>query len=155
MTPYDSRKRPRFQWDEYRTQVVCCLFRFFHEDSEVFGQIFSEFFKEHLLERGFPQRIIPYPDLQKQWNKLRRNNNAVWRYVHLETAFRTDREWKDILHIIKAIASRLNVILNEKHLEDDEAYRKRIANKRDHSTTLLSTEEAMNQVTKVLTTNSV
>lgn len=157
MTLFEPQKEPELHWDEYRLQVLCCLFRFFRED-KVFEQIFSEFFKDHLLERGFSEGIIAYRVLYEQWAGMKQtnhDNHDVWRFVHMETEFKVDREWKHIIQTIKAVANGLGVALYEKHHEDDNTYRKRIAHDLNSPRTLISDEEAINQIYEELTSASV
>ncbi|KAJ5536263.1 hypothetical protein N7513_009449 [Penicillium frequentans] len=109
MTP----KRSRIQWDTTKRQVLCCLYRFFSWEKQVLCRVFSEIFREHLLELGI-NTDLSYPLLHTQWSGMRLESNPVWFHVHVDTEFRNDAEWKTRISEIKATASRLGVYLQEK-----------------------------------------
>lgn len=155
MTRLGSQKKPTVKWDEFRRQVLCCLYRFFHEDGSAFERIFSEFFKEHLRNRGFSNEFIAYRALYAQWRWMKRTEHNDWKFVHLETEFRTDREWKHVILIIKAIASRLGIVLREKFTEEDNTNDEMTATDPEDSEILLSSEEAMGVMIEELTSISV
>lgn len=110
MTFFEPQE-PELHWDEYRLQVLCCLFRFFHEDKAAFEQIFSEFFRDHLCERGFSEGVIAYRVLYGQWSGMKQTNYDVWRFVHMETEFNVNGEWKHTIQTIIAVANRLGIVL--------------------------------------------
>lgn len=108
-----TSKRPRIQWDTAKRQVLCCLYRFFSWEKQVLCRVFSEIFREHLLELGI-KTDLSYPLLHTQWSGMRLESNPVWFHVHVDTEFRNDAEWKTRISEIKATASRLGVLLQEK-----------------------------------------
>ncbi|KAJ5212333.1 uncharacterized protein N7498_003979 [Penicillium cinerascens] len=120
-TPQKSPKRITFQWDDYRRQVLCCLYRFYNCEHDDLQKIFSDIFKNHLLERGFPSGQIPYRALNAQWSWMRRSDNPAWLFVHKETVFRKDREWKDIIQQINHAANKLQILLIEKEFDTENA----------------------------------
>ena len=118
-TPQKSPKKITFQWDDYRRQVLCCLYRFYNCEHGDLQKIFSDIFKNHLLERGFPKGQISYRVLNAQWSWMKRNDNPAWMYVHKETAFRKDREWKDAIQQINHSAGKLQILLVEKEYDTE------------------------------------
>lgn len=46
-------------------------------------------------------------------------DNPAWLYVHKETAFRKDREWKDVIHQINHSARKLQILLVEKKYDTE------------------------------------
>lgn len=107
-------KKPTLQWDNYRRQVLCCLYRFFQLDKHSFASIFSEIFRDHLQERGFGGTDIAFRVLHAQWTWMRRNDSFIWNHVHHLTEFRKDRDWMEIVQLIRAKASELEMALEEK-----------------------------------------
>ncbi|KAJ5289805.1 hydrolase [Penicillium atrosanguineum] len=112
-TPPKSPKMT-FQWDDHRREVLCCLCRFFELARHDFQRIFSDIFRDHLLERGFPGNQMPYTRLYAQWTWMKRIDHPLWLFVHKETNFIENQEWKDILRQIRDSARRLRISLTEK-----------------------------------------
>ncbi|KAJ5365067.1 hypothetical protein N7517_007953 [Penicillium concentricum] len=110
-------KRPTLRWDQYKRQVLCCLYRFFMCDKKETEEIFSYMFRGHLNERGI-QGFVPFATLNTQWVWMKNIRDPVWSHVHLNTAFETDGKWKEILTKIKFAAETLRFQLREK-TEDD------------------------------------
>lgn len=106
-------KRPRIQWDTTKRQVLCCLYRFFSWEKQTLCRVFSEIFRQHLLELGI-KTDLSYPLLHTQWSTMRQELNPVWFHVHIDTDFRSDAEWRTRITEIKATASQLGVSLQEK-----------------------------------------
>ncbi|KAJ6131404.1 hypothetical protein N7523_001864 [Penicillium sp. IBT 18751x] len=111
-TPSKSPKAT-VQWNDYRRQVLCCLYRFFEKARQNFQRIFSDIFRDHLFERGFPTCQVPYKTLQAQWNWMRSKDHPIWMFVHEDTES-SNREWKDILRQIHDSARRLQISLTKK-----------------------------------------
>lgn len=106
------------KWDNYRRQVLCCLYRFFTRDKDAFERIFSEIFRAHLQERGFGDTDVDFRRLDTQWAWMKTNNSFIWKYVHQLTEFRKDREWKEIVDLIRAKANELKMALKERDHDD-------------------------------------
>ena len=113
--PAGSPQKPKVPWDTYKRQVLCCLYRFFECSKDQLSVIFSTIFRRELIHRGFGNDNVPYPTLDAQWNWLRREKRPVWHHVHTETEFRTDREWKEIIHLVHITAFELGILVREKH----------------------------------------
>lgn len=114
-------KSPKFtfQWNEYRRQVLCCLYRFFELARQDFQRIFSDIFRDHLFERGFPNSQLPYIRLYAQWTWMKGKDHPIWLFVHKETEFNKTGEWKDILSQIRDSARRLRISLTETEKDND------------------------------------
>ncbi|KAJ5824460.1 hypothetical protein N7447_006800 [Penicillium robsamsonii] len=110
-------KRPTLRWDQYKRQVLCCLYRFFMCDKKETEEIFSYMFRGHLNERGI-RGFVPFATLNTQWVWMKNKRDPVWSHVHLNTAFETDGEWKGVVTKIKSAAKTLRFQLREK-TEDD------------------------------------
>ncbi|KAF3392774.1 hypothetical protein F1880_008828 [Penicillium rolfsii] len=110
-------KKPKLSWDTYQQQVLCCLYRFFECSNDQLSALFSTTFRSHLRQYGYGDSDVPYRTLVSQWYWLRRQNRLVWHHVHVATAFRTDGEWKDIIHRIRMTAFELGILLNEKRFD--------------------------------------
>ncbi|KAJ5503057.1 hypothetical protein N7463_005931 [Penicillium fimorum] len=110
-------KRSTLRWDQYKRQVLCCLYRFFMCDKKETEEIFSYMFRGHLNERGI-RGFVPFATLNTQWVSMKNKRDPVWSHVHLNTAFETDGEWKEIVTKIKSAAKTLRFQLREK-MEDD------------------------------------
>ena len=110
-------KKPKLSWDTYQRQVLCCLYRFFECSNDQLSALFSTIFRSHLRQYGYGDSDVPYRTLVSQWYWLRRQNRPVWHHVHVATAFRTDGEWKDIIHRIRMTAFELGILLNEKRFD--------------------------------------
>lgn len=107
-------RRPKLVWDTYQRQFLCCLYRFFSCSDFQVSAIFSKVFREQLVECGFASENIPYRSLYAQWSWLRRQKRPVWFHVHVTTEFNTEKEWKDIVHLIRCTASDLGLWIHEK-----------------------------------------
>lgn len=114
MGEYKSPKKPKFRWDDHRRQVLCCLYRFFSRDEDDFKRVFSEIFREHLVECGFEDGTIPYRVLYTQWMWMRRVEHPIWCQVHLESAFKSDGKCEDTIQVIKSTANWLGISLVER-----------------------------------------
>ncbi|KAJ5151358.1 uncharacterized protein N7482_010610 [Penicillium canariense] len=57
---------------------------------------------------------MPYPALNTQWDWMKRTKHPVWYHVHIDTDFRRDGEWGDIIHLIRFTAAQLDIDLPEK-----------------------------------------
>jgi hypothetical protein len=101
-------KTPRIRWNEYRRQVLCCLYRFFVRDTKQFEEIFSYIFRSHLRERGI-QGFISFATLNTQWTWMRNKRHPVWCHVHIDTPFEDRAEWTDIISTIKTTAVTLRI----------------------------------------------
>ncbi|KAJ5207222.1 hypothetical protein N7491_002148 [Penicillium cf. griseofulvum] len=117
MKPTKSSKRPTVRWDQYKRQVLCCLYRFFICDKKETEEIFSYVFRGHLDERGI-QGFVPFATLKTQWTWMKNKQDPVWCHVHINTPSATDPEWKEIISKIKSAAKTLRFQLREK-TEDD------------------------------------
>jgi hypothetical protein len=80
-------------------------------------EIFSYIFRSHLKERGITG-FVPFATLDTQWSWMRNSGDVVWYHVHMDTEFRTDREWTNILKKIRAAAEILRFRLHEKTQDD-------------------------------------
>ncbi|CRL25158.1 unnamed protein product [Penicillium camemberti] len=110
-------KRPTLRWDQHKRLVLCCLYRFFVCNKKETEEIFSYMFRSHLNERGI-SGFIPFATLNTQWVWMKKRRDPVWSYVHMNTAFEADREWKEIVTQIKSAAKTLRFELHER-MEDD------------------------------------
>ncbi|KAJ5788137.1 hypothetical protein N7457_003127 [Penicillium paradoxum] len=111
-----SPKRPTLRWDQYKREVLCCLYRFFKHDKKQVEEIFSYIFREHLNERGI-RGFVPFSTLNTQWSWMKHERNPVWCHVHIDTAFDNHADWKEIITKIKSTAKILRFHLREK-MED-------------------------------------
>ncbi|CAI7576596.1 unnamed protein product [Penicillium glandicola] len=110
-------KRPTLRWDGYKRQALCCLYRFFVCGKKEIEEIFSYMFRGHLNERGI-RGFVPFATLNTQWVWMKNKQDPIWTHVHINTAFETDGEWKEIITKIKCAARTLRFELREK-TEDD------------------------------------
>jgi hypothetical protein len=76
-------------------------------------EIFSYMFRSHLKERGITG-FVPFATLHTQWSWMRNSGDVVWYHVHMDTEFRTDAEWSDIVEKIRVAADILRFCLHEK-----------------------------------------
>ena len=110
-------RRPTMRWDPYKRQVLCCLYRFFACNKKQTEAIFSYIFRSHLNQRGI-QGFIPFATLNTQWIWMRNKRDPVWFCVHINTAFDTGGEWKEIITKVKSAAKILRFELHEKMKDD-------------------------------------
>lgn len=117
MKPPKPPKRSNLRWDQYKRQVLCCLFRFFVRNNKQIEQIFSHIFRAHLRGRGI-RDFVPFRTLNTQWVWMRNTGSLDWSHVHIETAFETDGNWREILTTIKSAAHTLKLRLREKTVDN-------------------------------------
>ncbi|OQE42105.1 hypothetical protein PENCOP_c004G04707 [Penicillium coprophilum] len=86
-------------------------------DKKETEEIFSYMFRGHLNERGI-QGFVPFATLNAQWVWMKNKQDPVWSHVHVNTAFETNGEWKEIITKIESVAKTLRFQLREK-TEDD------------------------------------
>jgi hypothetical protein len=125
MATATARKKPKVSWDIYHRQVLCCLYRFFECSHHQLSVLFSTIFRSHLKHCGFGNNNVPYDTLNTQWSWLKTQKRPVWHHVHIGTEFRTDREWREIIHRIRITAFELGLLLQEKlvdtiHISNDD-----------------------------------
>ena len=117
MESHKPPKRPTLRWDQYKRQVLCCLFRFFVCDKKQFQEIFSYIFRDHLNERGI-HGFISFQTLNTQWVWMRNSGNLDWFHVHIGTAFETNRDWREIISKVNSAAETLRFHLREKTVDN-------------------------------------
>lgn len=120
-----SFTNPKIPWNIYHRQVLCCLYRFFECSHDQLSVVFSTIFRNDLRHCGFGDQNASYARLHAQWDWLKRQKRPVWHHVHIDTEFRTDREWRDIIHRIRLTAFELGLLLQEKlfdtiHIPNDD-----------------------------------
>ncbi|KAJ5498469.1 hypothetical protein N7453_007520 [Penicillium expansum] len=115
--PTKLPKRPTLRWDQHKRQVLCCLYRFFVCNKKETEEIFSYIFRGHLNQRGI-QGFVPFATLNTQWVWMKNRRDPVWSQVHINTAFETDGEWKEVITKIRSAAKVLRFELGEK-MEDN------------------------------------
>lgn len=114
MNPATASKNPTLSWDTYQRQVLCCLYRFFECTNDQVSVLFSTIFRNHLMHCGFGNKDVPYATLNAQWSWLKCQKRPVWHHVHIDTEFRTDREWKSVVNKIRITAFDLGLRVQEK-----------------------------------------
>ncbi|KAJ5369247.1 uncharacterized protein N7496_009007 [Penicillium cataractarum] len=114
MNTANSARNPRLSWNTYHRQVLCCLYRFFECNKDQLSALFSTIFRADLIHCGFGNNDISYVTLNAQWSWLKREKRPVWHHVHIDTEFRTDREWQGIIHKIRITAFELGLRVQEK-----------------------------------------
>lgn len=105
----------RVRWNLWNQTVLCCMFRFFHKDKEVFSRVFESLFSGDL--QAFDHEL-PYGTLNTQWCDLRRHGDPVWQRVHICIAFPASGPWLQLLSSIKERAISLGFSLVEKQIDD-------------------------------------
>ena len=109
------KKGPTIQWDCQKRQLLCCLYRFFVRDNSAFESIFSETFRNDLIDRGFGSGNPSYRVLHSQWIWMKSTGNPTWLHVHRDSDF---ADWSHVIAQIEATAIQQQIQLIHKE-EDD------------------------------------
>jgi hypothetical protein len=111
-----STRLPRVPWNDEKRVFLCCLHKFFVEDSTAFEEIFNAKYKRDLENSGFTDGRTSSKRLDAQWNWMKRAGNPIWGRVHKSPLTHVD--WLPIKDMIIDVAQSLGVSLVEKETDD-------------------------------------